>query len=148
MATQQQHPSQLEKILTTPHHYPQYNQGYMPAGELHHPQYNQQPGYMSPQMGVSHLGPPPQYPTNRPQPTPVYSQMPVSRPGMIDPGMQIAGGGGGGAGGAGGGGSNFMYQQQFNSNANNNNNNMMLDPVMGFNSLPPQDKLSRFVEHL
>lgn len=43
----------------------------------------------------------------------------------------------------------------FNSNANNNNSSNssssssnLLESVAGFNSLPPQDKLSRFVEHL
>ena len=129
--TPQQHPSQLEQILTAaPQHHPQYNPGgYMhQMGEhQHHPQYTQQPSYM-PQMNTNHqsLGPPPQYPANRPQ-TAGYPQILGPRPGM-------------GGAGMGGGGSYNMYQQ-FNSNNNNNNS-------IGFNSLPPQDKLSRFVEHL
>lgn len=134
----QQHPSQLERILTSPqHHHPQYNQGYMPGtGDPHHTQYQQQ-GYMPTQMNPGthpSLGPPPQYPANR-QPA-AYSQMPIvgSRPGMGPggAGMQMGPGGGG-----------YMY----NANTNSNNNSVCLSEV-GFHSLPPQDKLSRFVEHL
>ena len=141
----QQHPSQLEQILTASpqhHHHPQFNQRYM-GPDPHHPQYNQQSSYMAHQVGGTHppLGPPPQYPVNRAQPTSGgYSQMGPGGgpPGMPRPGMgpmQMGGGGGGG----------YMY----NTNNNNSNNNSSggLGEV-GFNSLPPQDKLSRFVEHL
>ena len=124
----QQNTSQLEQILTAgrPHqvHHPaahQYNQSpYMPgvpADHPHHhlPQYNQQSagGYMN-QMGAgSHpsLGPPPQYPANRPQPTAAgYSQMAGPRPGGMGDmaAMQaMQGGPGGPAGGNTGG--NYMY---------------------------------------
>lgn len=108
MATQQ-NPTQLERILTTPHPHhphPQYSQqAYMPGtpGDPHHPhhhpQYSQQQSYMN-QMAGSHpsLGPPPQYPANRVQPTPAgYTQIQGARPGM-EMGMQIAQGGGGAGG--------------------------------------------------
>lgn len=128
-----QHP-QLEQILTaSPQHHPQFNRTYMPGTADGHHQYN----YMA-QVGGTHpsLGPPPQYPVNRVQPA-GYSQMGpgVPRPGMGGPGMQM--GGNAGAGG-------YMY----NANNNNNNSNFMSPGEVGFNSLPPQDKLSRFVEHL
>lgn len=140
-----QHP-RLEQILTaSPQHHPQFNRTYMPgAAEAHHPQYNQQSNYMT--GPHPSLGPPPQYgAVNRVQPA-GYSQMGPGGPrpggGMGAPGMQM--GANVGAGG-------YMY------NANNNNNNSsssssnfvnLGDPAAGFNSLPPQDKLSRFVEHL
>lgn len=155
-----QHGTQLERILAAPQpqHHHQYNQGGYISGtaEPHHPQYMQQTGYMQ-QMGGgggSHppLGPPPQYPANRAQPGGGYgAQMPgAARPGMGEAGMQIGAGSGGGSG--------YMYPQQYsssntmlnNSNSNNNSNSTSnSNSMLGeFNSLPPQDQLSRFVEHL
>ena len=70
-----------------------------------HPQYSQQvTGYGIPQ-NAHQLGPPPQYPANRPAQTAGYPQMMGGRSGGMvggNPGMQMMGGGGG----------NF-YQQQF-----------------------------------
>ena len=141
-----QHP-RLEQILTSPQHHPQFNRTYMPgAADAHHPQYNQQSSYMA-QVGGPHpsLGPPPQYPVNRVQQA-GYSQMGPGGPrpggGMGAPGMQMANMGAGG----------YMYNtnnNNSNSSSSSNSNFVNLgDPAAGFNSLPPQDKLSRFVEHL
>lgn len=132
-----QHP-QLEQILTaSPQHHPQFNRTYMPGTA---DMYNQPSNYMA-QVGGTHpsLGPPPQYPVNRVQQG-GYSQMGPGgqRPGMGGPGMQM--GGNAGAGG-------YMYNTN-NSNNNNSSSNFVGLGEVGFNSLPPQDKLSRFVEHL
>jgi hypothetical protein len=138
--------SQLERILTSPQHHPQFARTYLPgaAEASHHPQqYNQQSNYMA-QVGGPHpsLGPPPQYPVNRVQPTAAgYSQM--------GPGGPRPGGMGGQMGGQMGTGG-YMYNANNNNNNSNSNSSNFVNPgeVGGFSSLPPQDKLSRFVEHL
>ena len=147
----QQNPSTLQRMLTsgTPQQFA-----------------TQQPSY-NPQMNPHHLGPPPQYPAamrqqpmpqtagypqvlgqqNRPvpAPSPMGSHVPPQMSGQYSGGNQGMGMDSMGMGTD----NSFMYQQgqpQFALNSSNNNNSYSQRDVLS--ALPPQDRLSKFVENL